>query len=66
MADQMAKACQDISSLAFDLQVMVSNFKLGEDSRAAHAHSKALPASAPAATNEPERHAASAAAGGNA
>lgn len=29
-ANEMARACQDLSSLAFDLQVMVSNFKLGE------------------------------------
>jgi methyl-accepting chemotaxis protein len=30
-AQQSAKACQDLSGLAFDLQKMVANFKLGSD-----------------------------------
>src|SRR5208283_5517343 len=44
MADQMAKACQDISGLAFEQQELVSNFKLGDG--APHAHRK-VPARAP-------------------
>jgi methyl-accepting chemotaxis protein len=36
-AAQMARASQDLSTLAFDLQVMVSNFNLGGDTRASHA-----------------------------
>ena len=62
MADQMAKACQDISSLAFDLQVMVSNFKLGDDSRASQPHVKAsaLKLPIPASADETQQYAATA------
>jgi hypothetical protein len=34
-AQQSAKACQDLSGLALDLQKMVSNFKLGYEGSAA-------------------------------
>jgi hypothetical protein len=30
-AQQSAKACQDLSGLALDMQKMVSNFRLGND-----------------------------------
>ncbi|HEV2717185.1 MAG TPA: hypothetical protein VGU64_18105, partial [Terriglobales bacterium] len=48
-AQQSAKACQDLSSLAFDLQNMVGNFKLGPD-RLGKARPVAMPAKAFAAS----------------
>jgi methyl-accepting chemotaxis protein len=48
-AQQSAKACQDLSALALDLQKMVQNFRLGDESRTRRPgtiHPKALAAHA--------------------
>jgi len=45
-AQQSAKACQDLSGLALDLQKMVSSFQLGSGTGAARERSSRLPAKA--------------------
>jgi methyl-accepting chemotaxis protein len=54
-AQQSAKACQDLSGLALDLQKMVANFKLGNEGNGFHRKHGGKPASSIRDAEEPAK-----------